>query len=92
MDSPSGFQDLISRARIRDPEASAELVHRYEPEIRRIIRSKLRDCAELRHLDSIDISQSVFCSLFIRLAAGKFEIADPARFLNLLILMKRGTS
>ncbi len=89
MDSSGAFQDFISRVRARDPEASAELVRRFEPEIRRFIRLTLRDSAELGYLDSIDISQSVFGGLFFRLVAGQFDISDPPQLLNLLRRMAK---
>jgi RNA polymerase sigma-70 factor (ECF subfamily) len=83
------FAELMRRVRAGDQEASAELVRRYEPEIRRFIRLHLTDPRLRRHLDSIDIFQSVFGNFFVRLMGGQFDLEEPSQLLRLLVTMAR---
>jgi RNA polymerase sigma-70 factor (ECF subfamily) len=83
------FQDLIRRVRAGDGAAAAELVRTYEPAIRRAARIRLSDSRLQRLFDSMDISQSVFASFFIRAALGQFEIDKPDQLLRLLVTMSR---
>jgi hypothetical protein len=47
-DEPS-YRELILRVRAGDQEAAAELVRRYEPAVRRVVRARLVDvCGEGR--------------------------------------------
>ncbi len=87
-DSPD-FRDLIRRVRDRDPDAAAELVRRYEPTIRRVVRIRLRDAGMRRLLDSTDVCQSVLASFFVRTALGQYEVDTPAQLLNLLTAIAR---
>ncbi len=85
------FADLIRRVRQRDAEAAAELVRRFEPEIRLHIRTwlRMRDPGLRRVFDTMDICQSVLANFFVRAAAGQFDLDDPARALGLLVVMAR---
>jgi len=83
------FEDLIRRVRAGDQEAAAELVRTYEPAIRRAARIRLTDSRLRRVFDSMDISQSVFASFFLRAALGQYEIDEPDRLLRLLVSMSR---
>src|SRR6266436_4001848 len=83
------FQDLIGQVRAGDGEAAAELVRRYEPAIRRAARIRLADSRLRRLFDSMDISQSVFASFFVRAALGQYELEKPERLLGLLVAMSR---
>jgi hypothetical protein len=56
----SGFSDFIRRVRRGDERAAEELVERYGPAIRRVVRVRLRDPRLQRLMDSGDICQSVF--------------------------------
>lgn len=85
----SAFADLIRRVRIGDQRAAEELVQRYEPQIRREARMRLRDPRLRRIVDSIDICQSVLASFFTRAKAGAYEIDDPRRLIRLLAEMAR---
>src|SRR5207248_965931 len=67
----------------------AELVRRYEPEIRRAIRVKLTDPRLRGVLDSVDVCQSVLGNFFVRAAAGQFELDNPRQLLGLLVTMAR---
>src|SRR5438105_3109152 len=81
--------DLLKRLRAGDGAAAAELVRRYEPEIRRAVRVRLTDPRLRRVLDSIDICQSVLGHFFVRAAAGQIELDRPENLLRLLVTMAR---
>ena len=89
MDEGHSFLDLIRRVRAGDPSAAVELVQRYEPAVRRVVRLQLRDRRLRRILDSTDICQSVLASFFLRAAAGQYDIDRPAQLLRLLAVMAR---
>jgi DNA-directed RNA polymerase specialized sigma24 family protein len=84
-----GFAELIRRVRAGDAAAAAEVVQRYEPEIRRAVRLRLTDPGLRRVLDSMDICQSVFANFFVRAAAGQFDLQQPDQLLRLLVVMAR---
>jgi RNA polymerase sigma-70 factor (ECF subfamily) len=83
------IHDLLQRVRGGDGEAAAELVRRYEPEIRRAIRIRLTDPRLRRVLDSMDVFQSVLGNFFVRVAAGQYDLAEPGQLLALLAAMAR---
>jgi RNA polymerase sigma-70 factor (ECF subfamily) len=85
----SRFRELIARVRAGEDEAAAELVRRYEPQIRREVRLRLTDPGLRRMLDSVDICQSVLGNFFARAALGQFDLKDPRQLLQLLATMAR---
>lgn len=87
--SQSAFTDLIQRVRGGDERAAADLVKRYEPQIRREIRLRLRDSRLRRALDSMDICQSVLASFFTRATAGDYDLENPQSLIRLLAGMAR---
>lgn len=89
MSDNESFPDLMRRVRDGDGEAAAELVRRYEPEIRREVRLRLGDPRLYRVLDSMDICQSVLASFFVRAASGQYELEQPEQLLHLLVAMAR---
>jgi RNA polymerase sigma-70 factor (ECF subfamily) len=89
MEEDHDFLDLIRRVRASDPTAAAELVKRYAPAVRRVIRLKLRDPRLRRVLDSTDICQGVLASFFIRAASGQYDLERPDQLLRLLVVMAR---
>ncbi len=89
MSADNSFCDLILRVRAGDDQAATELVRRYEPTIRLIVRRRLTDAALRRVLDSMDICQSVLASFFLRAASGQYELDKPEQLLNLLATMAR---
>ena len=89
MDEAS-FQDLIRRVRMRDEAAAAELVRRYEPAIRTVIRAQLTDRSLRCLFDSMDICQSVLANFFVRAALGEFELnrtTHKRKWLRLLLMI-----
>src|SRR5690348_14135494 len=93
MSQPDGFQELIRLARAGDEAAAARLTEEFEPFIRRFVRFRMRgrsDADRLRpELDSADICQSVFKSLFVGLMGGRFELGRPEQLHKLLAAMVR---
>jgi RNA polymerase sigma factor (sigma-70 family) len=89
MDEGNSFLELIKRVRAADPSAAVELVRRYEPAIRRIVRLQMRDPRLRRILDSMDVCQSVLASFFLRAATGQYDLNQPAQLLRLLAVMAR---
>ncbi|MFO0878513.1 MAG: sigma-70 family RNA polymerase sigma factor [Gemmataceae bacterium] len=83
------FPELIARVRHGDDQAAADLVRRYEPEIRREVRFLLRDPFLRRSFDSMDICQSVMGSFFLRAALGEYDLHRPEDLIRLLISMTR---
>ena len=73
MSEGASFGELIGRVRAGDALAAAEVVRRYEPALRRAVRARLRRDPRLcRLLDSVDVSQSVLASFFVRAALGQW--------------------
>ena len=83
------FSDFIEKIRAGDERATAELVKRYEPEIRREVRLRLRDPRLRRDFDSMDICQSVLGTFFVRVAAGQYDLKEPDDLIKLLLTMTR---
>src|SRR5436190_21540011 len=83
------FTELIQRVRAGDERAAADLVRRYEPEIRREVRFLLRDPFLRRSFDSMDVCQSVLGSFFLRASLGEYDLARPEDLIRLLISMTR---
>jgi DNA-directed RNA polymerase specialized sigma24 family protein len=89
-ENPS-FTDLIHRVRSGDAEAAAEIVRRFEPEIRRRIRTWIRLYGtELRPVfESMDVCQSIMSEFFLRVSAGLYDLDEPKQVLGLLAAMTR---
>jgi RNA polymerase sigma-70 factor (ECF subfamily) len=83
------YADLIRRVRQGDEDAAAELVRRYEPAIRRIVRVHMHDTRLRRVLDSTDICQSVLATFFVRANLGQYELDTHANLLKLLATIAR---
>ena len=89
MDDDRSFLELIRRVRAGDEAAALDLVRRYEPAVRRVVRLQLRDPRLRRILDSMDVCQSVMASFFLRAATGQYDLDRPAQLLALLAVMAR---
>jgi RNA polymerase sigma-70 factor (ECF subfamily) len=87
MSEDLSFHDLIDRVRARDAPAAEELVRRYEPCIRLVVRRRLAAAGLRRVLDSMDICQSVLGSFFVRVALGWGELDTPEQLRRLLVTM-----
>jgi RNA polymerase sigma factor (sigma-70 family) len=89
MPDETPFQELIARLRTGDGAAAEELVRRYEPAIRRVVRLRLTDTRLRRAFDSMDVCQSVLASFFVRAALGQYDLGSPDQLLKLLAQMAR---
>jgi RNA polymerase sigma factor (sigma-70 family) len=85
----TSFVELIGRVRTGDEIAARELVERYEPHIRRVVRARLTDRRLRRQVDSVDICQSVLGDFFVRAALGQFDLSCPEQLLKLLATIAR---
>ncbi len=87
------FQELIRLARAGDEDAAGRLAHEFEPFIRRFVRFRMRSRSNHERLrpeiDSADICQSIFKSLFVGLREGRFELDRPEQLAKLLSAMVR---
>ena len=86
------FQTAIRQIRNGDEDAAAELVHSFEPLVRREIRLGLKDRRLARVFDSMDVCQSVLASFFVRTAAGEYDLDSPQQLAGLLVQMARSSS
>jgi RNA polymerase sigma-70 factor (ECF subfamily) len=87
-DEPA-FQELMQRVRAGDAAAAEELVRRYEPVLRRMVRVRLVDARLRRSFNASDICQSVLASFFVRAALGQYDLQKPDDLLKLLATMAR---
>ena len=87
MGEPLNISQLIERIRTGDDRAAEELLQRYGNVFMRTIRLRLENPALRKQLDSEDIRQSVFGSLFVRLRLGQFDIGSDRDLINLLFRM-----
>jgi RNA polymerase sigma-70 factor (ECF subfamily) len=81
------FENFLAALRKGDEEVAAELVRRYEPLIRRVIRMRLTDPRLRRVFDSMDICQSVLANFFDEIAVGQLDVNTENHLRNLLVRM-----
>jgi RNA polymerase sigma-70 factor (ECF subfamily) len=81
------FRALLARIRAGDQEAAADLLRRYEPQVRRLIRVRLTDPQLRRVFDSADIFQSVLGKFFVKVLEGRYDPQEPGELLRLLATM-----
>jgi RNA polymerase sigma factor (sigma-70 family) len=81
------FQAFIERIRKGDSSAAEELVRLYEPIVRRQVRMQMVDSRLSRLYDSVDFSQAVMASFFLR--GSEFELQEPNDLVRLLVTMAR---
>jgi RNA polymerase sigma factor (sigma-70 family) len=91
MESDEEFRHLLERVRARDEEAVTELIRRYEPAVRRMVRAWLRPWeVRLRKVfDSADICQSVLAWFFLKGAPDRYDLSRPEDLRKLLLVMVR---
>jgi RNA polymerase sigma-70 factor (ECF subfamily) len=86
--SEDSFDALLNQVRSGSEAALLQLVQKYEHEVRLAARmllgSKLR-----RHVDSIDLVQSVHFTLVEGLQQGKFQITTPDKLVSLAVTIVR---
>ena len=89
MSESTTFAEFIRRVRAGDERAARELLERYGPAMRRVVRVRLREPRLYSRFDCDDICQSVMASFFVRAAAGQFDLERPDELLRLLVVMTR---
>ncbi len=82
------FAEFMARVRAGDAAAAEELVRKYEPSVRVIVRAHLGGGLR-QQFDSMDVCQSVMGTFFARAALGQYDLADPKELLALLVRMTR---
>lgn len=87
MGDGDSIQHWLHQAEQGDEEAAAFLVQNFEAELRRYVRYRLRDPRLRVLLDSLDISQSVFCRFFSALGQGRIDVSHPRQLTKLLQTM-----
>lgn len=83
------FHELMDRVRLGDEDAAAELVRRYEPTIRMVVRARLTNPAFRCLLDTVDICQKVFSCFFQGARGGQFTLEEPVHLHRLLEVIAR---
>jgi RNA polymerase sigma-70 factor (ECF subfamily) len=89
MSEGESFADLIRQVRQGDARAAERLVRRYEPAVRRVVQLRLQHSSLRRHIDSVDVCQSVLASFFCRAALGQYDLSGPEQLVKLLTAMAR---
>lgn len=80
----SELADVLARIRGGDEEAARELLARYEPEVRLVVRRQLPRLLRSR-FDSLDFMQSVWGDFFHRVRQGApAEFTDPRHLVGFL--------
>ena len=83
------FAELLSKVRAGDEAACARLVDEYAPEIRRVVRVRLREPLLRSTVDTADVCQSVLMDFFVRAKLGQYELDSPRDLVKLLVTMAR---
>jgi RNA polymerase sigma factor (sigma-70 family) len=84
-DSFDEFTDHLRQLRMLNPETVDDFWKRYEPYIRRTLRFRIARASLQQAADSVDVCQSVFGSLLLRLNAGEYELASEDDLRKLLV-------
>jgi RNA polymerase sigma-70 factor (ECF subfamily) len=82
-DHPANIQELLARIKSGDDEAARELLTRYEPKIRLVVRRQLPRLLRSR-FDSIDFLQSVWGSFFHRIRTGPNDLDEEQNLITFL--------
>jgi RNA polymerase sigma factor (sigma-70 family) len=80
---PGNIQELLSRIRNGDDEAARELLTRYEPKIRLVVRRQLPRLLRSR-FDSLDFLQSVWGSFFHKIRTGPNDLDEEQNLITFL--------
>ena len=83
------FSDLMTRFRRGDHDAAAELVERFGPQIRRAIRVRGTGSRLGRVLDSEDLMQSVFRTLWAERGNPELAAEGPGQLVTWLLSVAR---
>jgi RNA polymerase sigma-70 factor (ECF subfamily) len=78
-----GIQELLARIKAGDEEAARELLHRYEPKVRLVVRRQLPRLLRSR-FDSLDFLQSVWGSFFHKIRTGPNDLREEQNLITFL--------
>jgi RNA polymerase sigma-70 factor (ECF subfamily) len=80
---PASIQELLARIKNGDDEAARELLDRYEPKIRLVVRRQLPRLLRSR-FDSLDFLQSVWGSFFQKIRTGPNDLDEEQNLITFL--------
>ena len=80
---PGNIQELLARIRNGDEGAARELLTRYEPKIRLVVRRQLPRLLRSR-FDSLDFLQSVWGSFFHKIQTGSNDLEEEQNLITFL--------
>jgi RNA polymerase sigma-70 factor (ECF subfamily) len=80
---PGNIQELLARIKDGDDEAARELLLRYEPKIRLVVRRQLPRLLRSR-FDSLDFLQSVWGSFFQKIRSGPNDLDEEQNLVTFL--------
>jgi RNA polymerase sigma factor (sigma-70 family) len=78
-----GIQELLCRIKEGDEDAARELLTRYEPKVRLVVRRQLPRLLRSR-FDSLDFLQSVWGSFFRRIQTGPNDLMEEQDLITFL--------
>jgi RNA polymerase sigma-70 factor (ECF subfamily) len=82
-DKPGNIPELLARIRSGDEGAARELLTRYEPKVRLVVRRQLPRLLRSR-FDSIDFLQSVWGSFFHKIQTGPTDLKEEQNLIAFL--------
>jgi RNA polymerase sigma-70 factor (ECF subfamily) len=82
------LEQLLEQVRQGNPDAAAQLVAAYEPDLRQVVHRSLPDRVRPR-FDSVDVVQSVWAHVLPGLRAGAWHFADRSRLRAFLVKVAR---
>ena len=82
-DRPGNIQELLARIKDGDEEAARELLTRYEPKVRLVVRRQLPRLLRSR-FDSVDFLQSVWGSFFHKIRTGPNDLMEEQNLIAFL--------
>jgi RNA polymerase sigma-70 factor (ECF subfamily) len=80
---PGNIRDLLARIKAGDEGAARELLARYEPKVRLVVRRQLPRLLRSR-FDSLDFLQSVWGSFFHRIRTGPTDLDEEQSLITFL--------
>ena len=82
------FADLIARVKAHDQEAIAALLHRFEDDVRKMVRVRLPQALR-GQFDSMDFVQAVWQSVLVHKGDDVGDFADVGKFRGFLATVAR---
>ncbi|WP_435020520.1 RNA polymerase sigma factor [Tundrisphaera sp. TA3] len=82
------FAELIARVRAHDEAAIADLLRRFEADVRTMVRVRLPK-AMRNHFDSMDFVQAIWTSVLVKKGDEVGEFSDAGKFRGFLAVVAR---